>query len=238
MSIGKTTEYVTFVKNTDSSVVTFKATKIRFSSDRRSVTVLSWGDNMDDWIYNMDTYYYMYGLLSIKVERDYKSDDKCALKISYNNSGKIRTNYLRVYGSGVTGKFYRGYGLFVGIDDSNPDYTLYAFISQPLAENGSVVTRTGITMQITDGSWGKAGFLDSTQGFWQPVAERNEPRWNTIFFETYPDPDVNGKPTTIYGFPYGDSAKAMPKRPSPMKSIFSARSPLPPGWIMKPLPGR
>ena len=204
MSIGKTTEYVTFVKNTDSSVVTFKATKIRFSSDRRSVSVLSWGDNMDDWIYNMDTYYYMYGLLSIKVERDYKSDDKCALKISYNNSGKIRTNYLRVYGSGVTGKYYNGYGLFVGIDDSNPDYSLYAFISQPLAENGSVVTRSNINLQITDGSWGKAGFLDSTQGFWQPVAERNEPRWNKIFFETYPDPNVNGKPTIINGFPYAD----------------------------------
>ena len=50
MSIGKTAEYVTFVKNTDSSVVNFKATKIRFSADRKSVTVLSWGDNMDSWI--------------------------------------------------------------------------------------------------------------------------------------------------------------------------------------------
>lgn len=204
MSIGKTTEYVTFVKNTDSSVVNFKASKIRFSADRKSVTVLSWGDNMDDWIYNMDTYYYMYGLVSIKVERDYKSDDKCALKLSYINSGKIRTNYSRVYGSGVPGKYYRGYGLFVGIDDSNPDYSLYAFISQPLAENGSVVTRSNIKLQITDGSWEKLGFLDTTQGFWQPIAEKNEPRWNKIFFETYPDPNVNGKPVPIYGFPYGD----------------------------------
>ena len=67
MSIGKTAEYVTFVKNTDSSVASFKATKIRFSADRRSVTVLSWGDNLDDWILSMDTYYYMYGLADIKV---------------------------------------------------------------------------------------------------------------------------------------------------------------------------
>ena len=77
MSIGKTAEYVTFVKNTDYSVVTFKATKIRFSEDRKSITVLSWGDNLSDWIVSMDTYYYMFGLVSIKAVREYLDSQKC-----------------------------------------------------------------------------------------------------------------------------------------------------------------
>ena len=204
MSIGKTTEYVTFVKNTDNSVVTFKASKIRFSEDRTSITVLSWGDNLYDWVYNMDTYYYMYGLASIKAECVNKNEIGCTLSITYNNAKKIRESAM---GMGVTvtpNKLVSGYGHFVGIDDSNPDYVLYAFICQPVAENGSVVTRTDIHYQITDGSIHSRAFLDSEQGFWQPIAERTEPRWNKIFFETYPDPNVNGKPTTFYGFPYGD----------------------------------
>ena len=56
MSIGKVSEYVSFVKNTDYSTVSFKATQIRFSEDRKSITVLSWGDNLTDWILSMDTY--------------------------------------------------------------------------------------------------------------------------------------------------------------------------------------
>ena len=205
MSIGKTTEYVTFVKNTDNSVVTFKATKIRFSEDRRSITVLSWGDNIFDWVYNMDTYYYMYGLASIKVECAYKNDTACTLGISYIGTEKIRESAIRTGVPVTPNEYVSGFGHFIGIDDSNPDYALYAFICQPVAENGSVVTRTGITMGINDGSRrGKLAYFDSAQGFWMPIEERTEPRWNKIFFETYPDPDVNGKPTPIYGFPYGD----------------------------------
>ena len=205
MSIGKTAEYVTFVKNTDSSVVTFKATKIRFSSDRRSVTVLSWGDNMDSWIGDMDTYYYMYGLTAIKAYRYGFSDggNGCKFVIEYGNTA-ISPLYSRVSTNDFAARIRYGYGLFVGIDDSNPNYTLYALVSQPFAENGSVVTRENVTLQVTDGSWGGGFYLDTEQGFYQYYAERTAPRWNSIFFETYPDPNVTGKPTTVYGFPYAD----------------------------------
>ena len=204
MSIGKTTEYVTFVKNTDSSVKTFKASKIRFSEDRTSITILSWGDNLYDWVYNMDTYYYMYGLASIRVECVAKNEIGCTLNITYNGTKKIRESAMAQGVTVTPNKLVSGYGHYVGIDDSNPDYVLYAFICQPVAENGSVVTRTDIHYQITDGSINSRAFLDSEQGFWQPLADRTEPRWNKIFFETYPDPNVNGKPTVFYGFPYGD----------------------------------
>ena len=205
MSIGKTTEYVTFVKNTDSSVVTFKATKIRFSSDRRSVSVLSWGDNMDEWIGTMDTYYYMYGLTSIKAYRYGFSDsgNGCKFVIESGNSS-ISPLYSRVSTSVFADRIHYGYGLFVGVDDSNPDFTLYALVSQPFAENGTVVTRENVTLQITDGSWSGGVYLDTAQGFYQYYAEQTAPRWNKIFFETYPDPNVTGKPETVYGFPYGD----------------------------------
>ena len=205
MSIGKTAEYVTFVKNTDSSVVTFKATKIRFSADRRSVTVLSWGDNMDSWIGEMDTYYYMYGLTNIKAYR-YGFSDKgngCRFFIESGNTS-ISPLYSRVSTSDFANRIRYGYGLFVGVDDSNPDFTLYALVSQPFAENGTVVTRANVTLQITDGSWKNGYYFDSEQGFYQYYADRPQPRWNSIFFETYPDPDVTGRPITVNGFPYGD----------------------------------
>lgn len=205
MSIGKTAEYVTFVKNTDSSVVAFKATKIRFSEDRKSVTVLSWGDNMDEWIGSMDTYYYMYGLTNIKAYRYGFSDsgNGCRFVIESGNAS-VSPLYSRVSTSVFANRIRYGYGLFVGVDDSNPDFILYALVSQPFAENGTVVTRENVTLQVTDGSWAGGFYFDTTQGFYQYYAERTAPRWNSIFFETYPDPDVNGKPITVNGFPYGD----------------------------------
>ena len=205
MSIGKTTEYVTFVKNTDYSVANFKVTKIRFSSDRKSITVLSWGDNLDDWILSMDTYYYMYGITDIKATGYPPSSDGGLAKFSIE-SGNTSMHTLYTPSTGLANKDRTkwGYGIFIGLDDSNPDYTLYALVSQPFAENKSVVTRENITLQITDGSWGKGSYLDTTQGFYQYYAERTEPRWKKRFFETYPDPNVTGKPATIYGFPYGD----------------------------------
>lgn len=212
MSIGKTTEYVTFVKNTDSSVVTFKATKIRFSSDRKSVTVLDWGENIYPWFHTVQPfyadktdYYYLFGITDLKVYSSYREETYSFFRLISQSTGvEIVTPCNDATGPGTVGNTYAGYGLFVGIDDSNPDYALYAFISQPLAENGTVVTRNNINLQITDGSWSNSAFFDTTQGLWQPIAETTQPRWKALFFETYPDPDVTGRPITVNGFPYGD----------------------------------
>ena len=106
MSIGKTAEYVTFVKNTDSSVVTFKATKIRFSADRKSVTVLSWGDNMDSWIGSIDTYYYMYGLTDIKAYRYGFSDSGNGCRFILESGNKsLSPLYSRTSGKEFRDRF-------------------------------------------------------------------------------------------------------------------------------------
>lgn len=212
MSIGKTAEYITFVKNTDSTVKTFKATKIRFSADRKSVTVSDWGDNIYPWFHTVKAfyedktdYYYLFGIADLKVYSSYRAETYSYFNLISQSTGiEIVTQCNDATGPSAVGTTYGGYGLFVGIDDSNPNYALYAFISQPLAENGAVVTRTNINLQITDGSWNNLAYLDNSQGFWQPKAERTQPRWKALFFETYPNPDVNGKPTIVNGFPYGD----------------------------------
>ena len=202
MSIGKVSEYVSFVKNTDYSTVSFKATKIRFSEDRKSITVLSWGDNLTDWILSMDTYYYMFGLVSIKAKNEYADSERSRFTLDGGGNCSISTLYSVSTSSSKRNLMSYGYGLFMGIDDSDPNYSLYALVSQPVAENGTVVTRDNITLQITDGSWGGGYYLDSTQGFYQYYADTTSPRWKSCFFET--NPDFNGKIKPIYGFPYGD----------------------------------